>query len=563
MKEIRYVLFCTLVVFSFLTIAQSTGALLPVKKDGQWGFIDEHKKWVIPPIYQLCLPFEGRDYTWVKSGEYSLLIDQKGRVLEQLLLDEVVEIRGDVIIYKKRNLLGWHVRSSSQKIEATYRELTYLPNRQLFIAKDSVYTKLVTLQNRNVLPVDSITSIVADDCYTITRNGYIGILDSASKILIPPKYSAISRSSNYFVATDHSGLKHVYTSSGTLIYHGMFDDISHVSDAYFQCRKEKWYYLLNSNTGQLEDSTTGLYIHFRKGIIALKDESGMGAYSTVLHRRIIPPQYVNLYNQVGSTYIITYDGQGLFGLKDSTGTDRVDTRYNSIGSFQKNSTVCTVAKNGKYGLIGIDVPMVLPPQYSYISVGADNVVKTKQGNVVILYEFDRQQKLVDSMRFTNVGTLRMGGTITMGNIARPQSTTDQLSPFWYQGPKGKWGLRDEAGGIRIKPLYDEIVKLPNTPLVLGRIFSSRSSRLSRRISVMSSSTYGVINELTLKPVVISGLLYVDTAAISDNTVNVMRVITGGGYFGSIHTRTGRLRRYNSKYVSSFSDGIARIFIGTK
>lgn len=557
---IRQLIVITFVLCYGLTHGQSTRSLLPTKAAGKWGYIDVDKNWVISPQYDYCLPFEERDFTWVKQGEQSLLIDRLGNTQQTVPFSTIADIFGEIITFSEKNLMGWYNRRTNEIVNPQYTNLKYLAATQHFLTNDTQFYTLVDIRNKSILPLDSITDIQLDEYYFVTRKGKTGIFDTTGKLLIPQLYAHIQMYSDHFIAQDATGLKYIYTKEGNLIYSGSFTEITPIYGEYFQCVRDKKFYLLESTTGLLLDSTSGRYSFFRTGIIDISNTNGRGLYNVNLKKRIIEPSYVNIFNQNGSSYIITYDGT-LFGLVDSAGNSPTDKRYLSIGPYSNN--VCIVREEGWYGLIGRQAQTLLPSRYSYLYVGEDAVVKGKQDSIFFLYEFNAAGQMIDSMRFNRTGTLKLGGTVSMSIVNGATSTTQQISQYWFQDAKGKWGLRNPNGTIVVKPIYDEVQKLGNTTLVLGKIFASQTARLTRRMSILSSSTLGIVDERRFRPVIVAGIMYVDTSSLSDTTIDVMRIVIGGGYFSTVNKYTGRVLRYESKFISRYKNGHARIFIGTK
>jgi hypothetical protein len=548
------------VLCSCVVHGQTSDNLLPTKSEGKWGYINLQKTWVIPPQYDFCLGFEGRDFTWVKTGDKSQLIDRKGNTTQSLPFNSITAIHDDIIIYRDKNLLGWFDKSTNKTVSAQYSHLEYLPRSSQFITHDTTHYGVVDVNNNQIIPGDSITEIIFNQFYFIQRHNRFGVYNTDGGAIIPEKYEHIKQYQDYFIAQESTGQKHIYDKSGVLIYGGYFTEISPIYGDYFQCARDKKKFLLESTSGELLDSTSGRYSFFRNGLIDIKDNNGRGLYNVDLKKRVLNPSYVGLFNQNGSSYIITYDGS-LFGLIDSAGNQPNDAHYTSIGPFQTD--VCIVRDMGKYGLIGRQAQTLLPSKYSYISVGDDGIVKAKKDSIFFLFEFDKDGKVLDSMRFNRTGTLRLGGTITMSMVNGVRSSAQQISGYWFQDSKGKWGLRDQTGAVKVRPIYDEVIKLRGTDLVLGKIFTTRTAKLTRRMGIMSSTTYGVVDEQKFRPVVYSGIMYIDTSTLGDPNTQVMRIISGGAYFGTINKKTGRVLRYESKYVGKFENGYARIFMGTK
>ena len=548
------------IFLSTWALGQSDGNLLPVKTDGKWGFIDNQKNWVIPPAYDFCLPFEDRDFTWVKKDSQSLLINKQGRATQTLAFQNISEIHGDIIVYRHQNLLGWYNKATNRTIDAQYLKLEFLEATDHFITTDTATSSLVDINNNLVIREDSLDHIIFDEYYYISKNNKTGIYTTDGQNIIPKEYVYITPYPDHFIAQVPSGEKHIYQKDGALIYKAFFADISPVYGSYFQCAKDGMFYLLNSKTGMLEDSVKGRYTHFRNSLIQVANKNGRGLYNIYLKKRIIEPQFKNLYNQLGSSYTITYDGSQ-FGLVDTMGNTPNEELYASIGPFKNN--VCIVRKNGAYGLIGPQAQALLSVDYTFVAVGDDGVVKAKRDSIFYLYEFDSLGQMVDSMRFNRTGTLRLGGRISMSIVNGQQSTANQISQYWYQDERGKWGLRNTEGRVVVAPIYDEVRKLRGTSLVLGKVFASRTTRLTRSTTVMSSSSYGLVDERRFRAVMRAGILYIDTSALGDTATNVMRIITGGAYFATVNKYSGRIMRYNTKYISEYKNGYAKIFMGTK
>jgi hypothetical protein len=540
------------------SLAQDS-TLLPVKENGKWGFIDINKRWVISPQYDYCIAFDGRDYTWAKNGTENLLINRQGKTLQSLDISGITDIYDDLMVYREEDKIGWYNKDSKVLVPARYTTLHYVSEYRHFIVSDTMGYAVVDAQGNNIVPADAYDLITVNAFYQVSKNRKEGIYSTAGELIIPIVYKAIDHKSPFFITTDSTGLKYIYTYTGDLLYQGAYQNIIPIQENHFQCRKDDVHFLLHAATKVVMDSTSGMYTPLRTGLIEITEDNMKGVYSTTVGRRVIDPEYPNIYSQGGSSHLILYDGTK-FSLADTLGVLLNPQSFNSIGELKYGSIV--VRNEGFYGLLGAKGKQLLSCDFFHIAVGEDQVAKAKKNTAIYLFEYDENENIIDSMQFNKTGQLRLGGQVTMDYVPGNGNNKQAISALWFQNAKGKWGMRYPSGQTAIKPIYDMVVKLPGTPMVLCRNFVSKTSRFARNLSLNSTQVYALVNEEKYKPIA-NGLMHVDTSTLSDSSVDVLTVINGGGYFGTVSKKTGRLFQYNSKYIGKFHNGRARIFIGSK
>ncbi len=548
-------------IFLFISLfGQTNEVLLPAKEKNVWGFIDKHGSWKISPQYDQCHPFKNREYTWVLQDGKSFLINKKGQQITELSVTDISFIYGDMLVFKQDGLYGMQSKNSRLRISPTFRSIEYINSpEESFVVSTGL--KSGVLNAKGVYLIDTAYDhvIEQDGFFYCYKADSVGLYNHMGTELAPCIYANIEKRGSHFITTHHDGSKQIKNENGEAIFNGRFDDVDPLVSGYFELKQNEKAYLLNAPERLIVDSLALAYDRFNRKYITIRTSTGLGVYSTQLNRIIIDPVYEQVYSLQNSSYLMPYNDYK-YGLIDSTGTTVVDNKYHQIGMFVNG--LSTVEYQGKFGLLAEEGREVLPCKFSFLAKGSDGVIKAKKDSMIYLFDLNSRNEIIDSMIFTNTATMKLGGRIQMdvvnGNVR--QQTTSQ---FWFQDKKGKWGLKYPNGEVSIKPIYDAVYKVPNTPMVIGKIFIPKTVTHRTGLSLRSRAVYGIVNEEKFKPVIQAGLVYVDTTGIRDSAVHVMRVMYSNGYMATVNRFSGRILRYTSKYIGPFTNGYAKIFVGTK
>lgn len=543
-----------------LGYSQADRTLLPAKEKGLWGYIDLEKNWVISPRYNRCLPFEDRDYTWAQIGSTSYLIDKNGDYENTLTFANVVSISNEVILYRDSSKLGWYNRQNTHTYTAEYKSIKYIAKLQQLIIETAEGFGVIDLNNEEIiLPVnDAVWAL--NDVYGVRKESKNGVLSVSGDTILPLQFKNIEQFENYYVVRDFDEMQSIYFTNGKLMLSGSYDYLDYLTDDYFAAQRNGSWQLIYANDGTVRDSLARFYTIFGAGLISVFRDNIQGIYATEKHDYLLQPIYQQINTQLNSTNYITKQGD-LKALYAADGTPLTPHKYTFIGQYESPG-FSLVRNEYSYGAIDSLGNEMLPCEYSHVALGEDHIAKAKRGNLISMYEFDENWKMTDSVLFKNSKTMNLGGTVSMSN-ARGIIPNSKLSDLWFLDTTGRWGLRDSSNTVVVRPVFSEIIKLKGSNYVLGVIRTSRRISVTRSVDLTQRAQYALIDEINFKKVTPYNLKYIDTANIRDTLLQVFRVMMGNGYMATVRKDNGKMIAYQSKYIGDFTEGYARIFVGTK
>lgn len=303
-----------------LSDKDASSVLMPMQKDGKWGYANEKRSMIIKPVFEAAMPFKSKKALVRVGGKWGL-IDNYSRFVVPPKYEEIGDFSGDIAFVKLNGKYG---------------------------VMDSDYNIIIPCQ------MDDIQSALSNDFYIIRRDGKYGTMSAKGTILIQPTMDKIVISNELGVPmVQLNGRYGTLSESGKMqvkpIYHDMkilsstrilvsIDGLWGLADNYFNQLTEVEYDDIeaiptNPNVLMVKRGAS-------KGLITIS-----GKQCTELNYFDIRPIGAN------NNYFITTRG-GKNGIIDSFGKvlfgDEFDNIYRSAtGQFY------ITKKNGSFGALDI------------------------------------------------------------------------------------------------------------------------------------------------------------------------------------------------------------------
>lgn len=174
---------------------------------GKWGLLAANGTFLLNPAFDEILPFnEDQLYTLVRSGDKWGTINATGTILTPATCDEIGPRQGfDVIIVEKGGLFGALGTDGAIEIEPTYSELGRFNGAYAIVTCDM---KMGTVdgQLRPIIPTD-----YEDICpfrsglLKTTLNGHEGLCTELGKEVVAHEYEKLRVANNGYVITENYG----------------------------------------------------------------------------------------------------------------------------------------------------------------------------------------------------------------------------------------------------------------------------------------------------------------------------------------------------------------------
>lgn len=118
-------------------------------------------------------------------------------------------------------------------------------------------------------------------------------------------------------------------------------------------------------------------------VIVISNSNQYGLYNIETKQTILEAKYDNI-EYVPFTEDFTIKSNGSVGIKDSTGRDKIQTRYESIEFVSQQFKLYVVKKDNKYGVIDSTESTIIPIIYDKIGIDATNFRKNGIKNKYVL-----------------------------------------------------------------------------------------------------------------------------------------------------------------------------------
>lgn len=178
-------------------------------------------------------------------------------------------------------------------------------------------------------------------------------------------------------------------------------------------------------------------------VIVIGDSNKYGLYNIETKETILETKYDSI-EFIPITHDFTIKSNGSFGIKDNTGRDKIQTRYESIEFVGQKYKLYVVKKDGKFGVIDNTESPVIPIRYDRIGIDASVFSRNNIKNKFVLVN-----KVIPVKQNNSWALFDISGT--------------PLTDFIYNG-MGSTGSGGEK--LLIIPDYDVIVVLKNRKYIL-------------------------------------------------------------------------------------------------
>lgn len=548
----------TLIVLSpVLACAQdSTNTRLLAKSNDYWGYVDRDGDVAIPFKYTKANPFDENGIAQVDyRGEFQV-IDKTGEVLLAGDYEVFKHFVGQYYKYKQNGKWGVTTLKDKFRSENVYLE-PYPFSEQPYLFK---------------LNTDSLW----------------GVLDSTLKPVVPFEFSDLWLDSNHII-TEKQGKWGAYSLSGKQMLKNEWDSIQPLSTNHLIGFKGESCFLVNGLDHSQRPISQQEYYPLNETYFGQDDNGFTNVIRfSDLQQVQIKSNYVSPLPGYDHNFVYALDGffglyhfnekeilkaedeyqeitategllhvrkGGKFKLYSVSGKLLCDTAFDQRQPFMNN--LAFVRRGPNWGIISRTGELPLPITYRSITILDAEIRAITSDGSLHLYEF-RNGQVTDKMVFGSIYKLNLKG---FKNISQAiNMPISNVNTSWFL--KERWGLRDSAGKILIKPLFSAMEKCATSPYVLVQLPLSKYDKYPFGIKSRGGNRkVGLVDESTGKIIAFPHFSMVDRRDVNNPDQDFVRVRSYAGYYAVVSKSAKRSRiAWKSPYIGPFKDGLAPIYL---
>jgi len=342
----------------------SCGVLLPIKVDGEYGYIDEKGKQIISPKFDRADRFKDGLALVRVSNKYGF-IDKTGQYVISPQIDDLhddFEFVEELCVAKVNGKWGYYNKAGRCVIKPQFE------NAWNF----------------------------SEGLASVRLNGKWGAINTTGRFIIPCKYDYLGAFCEGLAVAFLNDKCGFVDKTDTMAIDFEYDDAYAFSEG-LACVKvgDNWGYI--NKTGRMVIPAKFGYAHsFLNGIaVAGVVVERLELYGRVLLNvkrglinksgsYILYPNYSEIYRGTGDVFTVCLDGK--WGIVDKDGRIVVRPQYDNAGFFSEGLVAVKVGdhRDGLWGYVNEKGSMVIPPQFNGFTAG------TFQDGIAEIYTDDKK-----------------------------------------------------------------------------------------------------------------------------------------------------------------------------
>ncbi len=382
-----------IVVFLFLLSNHNVYAqeyLLPVKKDGLWGYINGDGEVKITPKYSYASRYYDWKYAVVKSDKFKL-IDTEGNNIQGIEGDTIIIYSPQYFVTTNNNVYTLYSTSGYKQIVSDC-SLIDIYFEYFKIYKNGLCA-IIDGSGNEVFPykfqkVKLLTRTEETKLFLVSSNDKTGLYCEKKGVLLDTIYDAIGHYSSDKLYMYKDNKKSFYSLTERRIIAEGYDDLNFLNSVYVVGTKDSTNILFNVKTDEVIISGYDYYyLPWKQSsvpyfIVARNDS--IGAITADGHKAL-PTIYEELI-YLGDKLFRVKSGD-LYGVIDVEGNTLVQFLYEDIYPYKASQSpdYFIIKKERKCGLIDNNGVIKVPPEFDGIAVEATNFFITKKGDKIGLY----------------------------------------------------------------------------------------------------------------------------------------------------------------------------------
>ena len=540
--------------------------LLPVKKDGKWGYINESGEVIIPAAFDYALDF--RDgFAVARIEDLYGVINSNGQFVIEPGYEAIRPLFPGYFAVQKD--LRWGLRSEQpgEILKMEWDKVDHISHDIVLLKKGSKQ-KLFKVSTRRMIDLETDQLELKEGRYLIAYKGKKqGILSPDLRWLYRIEYDEIRFFPNQYLILYKDGKLAVGSPAGVLL-----TDFSHyqyqVGVGFFMLRRDRDLYDLFTtpfNVLYQPDEPTLFYSRLTPNLIKV---DGLNKQSLINNTGdvIIPAQSQQIYlYENGWLKIRRKKGWGLYTTE---GREILPAEYYRIFDFR--GLYAQVIRNGKRGLINSSGQVIISPDYDILEISTEQV-KAYKGEGMDLFRLNNSGGVDEKLSFSKVKSISVQ---LKGRDLQVNSPTNLFirGGWTFNRNLGLWGFKDVNDSLLIPYKYTRIRILNDSTTQTTNLTSNPTaySNFRRKYDWIRPDAHGIVDHQRVG--VRMANKYWKIFYDDFGKARVARFIFEGGRWGLVNpvgkrkmnyrvNVNGRIQRLTVTYVAPFSEGYAAICVG--
>lgn len=403
-----------------LDIDLASKHFLPIKVDSLWGFMDLEGKLMIKPSYSSVEPFSEGLALVVKAGKVGF-INKSGEAVIPIMYEDAEPFESAVTVVSKSNKYGIIDRTNKVVVPIKYEFVGAYFDGLAVVANDSAYG-YVNKSGQIAIPLSyDYAANFNQGLAVIEKDGKKGVINTQGGVVVPLTFnwlesfqpnglSRAKKDSLYGLINQEAKQVLPYTydaigefSDGLAVvakgdqYGYINDSAQWVIESKFDFRRDalNWgkfrnsyaKYMLKEKFGVIDTSGKSVFpaifenigYYNDSSLIAVKKRGKWGFTDQDLNL-VIPYQYE--FAETFGIKLAKVKIEGQWGLIDERGKEVLKAEFEDIQTFDFGYLV---KKEGKQGLLNLDLEELLPLKYERIRPYNDHLLSLETDNSHMYY----------------------------------------------------------------------------------------------------------------------------------------------------------------------------------
>jgi len=337
--------------------------LLPFRREGKWGYIDEEGTERIKAVYEWAEPFHGPQALVGADGRAGS-INRSGRVVVPIEYDEITEPVEGTSTVERSGRVGAVDANGDLAVPMVFEDVGEFSGGLAYAARDGRYG-YINARGEEVIPFRFASGgTFRNGLAVVELDGYFGAIDSRGNTVVPAEYDWVEGFEGPVSRVRKDGKVGLVSPFGDLLAPLRYDHIGPFRDSLaLVVEGRKCGYIDASGAIRIPvefeapDGVAG-WGDFEEGLAEVQ-VAGKRCLINARNERVFPCGFTDIGPATGP--LVPVKRKARWGYADRKGQVIVDNRYDQAGEMR--SGVARIRLGDLYGLIDSTAKEVVPPLY--------------------------------------------------------------------------------------------------------------------------------------------------------------------------------------------------------
>ncbi|NOQ71296.1 MAG: hypothetical protein GQ574_04810 [Crocinitomix sp.] len=480
-----------IIALVLVSIGNSFGQndLFPVAKNGKWGLVENTGKFILKYQYDYIEYHQASNqFVYEFKGKRGL-IGGNGQVNSKPIYDDIQLLDSSWSTYKKND--KWNLAFQSKVLfEFEYDSIVPVTPEIFMLYKDQLGTFYHCGSKTKSVNEHTLGSFFKDGIIVghFTDNKYALYSTNDLSLLSANVDTFYTKVFNYAVAVIDGQLQLINMQQQKLVGEPM-TDIDYQFGNLFMCHIGYEPRLFNGKKDEYyQVPELDFILDYNYPTLTYVKAGKQGLWDLERSRNILLPKYE--VAEIFDREIMAGDF-GRFGIFDLSGNAILPMEFQSI---DVHDNVYVVQQSGQYGVYSKRGKEIVPVVYDKIKV-FDNNIKCYSKKAITIIKLGTDGSVKSKKTYTDYMSIsiekervprRRSTNLNFGGNARDQPKFDNTAYGWYRPilkrkkndslieTRGRWGLKDTADSVVIRPQFMEII-IDNKQNLTKAYLSKRST----------------------------------------------------------------------------------------